>query len=564
MFRFLFILLSFKNLQNINLHNFELKLPIDKLNDYQAYPNQHEFCFYPFKEFLTTHDQFLFNQCLQKSKLLKHNDSSSLEEAIRFYTDRYKMSPPKRFGEWFNFAKKRGCRIDLYDQMINQIVPFRGQNDLSVLIKELGSLFPASGQISTFSLFNDKLKISNPDWDRAAAYKNIFNTFQKYLPDVNFVINTHAQPIVLNKKLVQKNKDMLNESPSRLLYSKKTGYIKEMSSRPEKVLPYLDVLKSNCLDSKYFESLRQGYGLFLSSPLEQQTSKSYPVFSWGAYPDCSQDILIPSPYHYNYGHLGKSAYIDTKEYQNKIDRVVWYGATSGSPFISNDGFQYSPDHVCFSNCDHDQFQITSNDKDLVRRIWFWSHRQRLMAYGKEFSQLLNIRNVASVEMHPDYIQQSNNLYGVYPKIPFKEFFDYKIVIDIDGNGYSSRFLKLLRGNSLIFGAHYSQDWFSDILIPFYHYIPIDMSFEAVSITSENEKYANSKETWPKVPYSYSDNYNSPFEYNDLGIKASYFLGNDEIASKIAQNGKKFAETRLRVEDMDCYIYRAIIELFHDK
>lgn len=44
------------------------------------------------------------------------------------------------------------------------------------------------------------------------------------------------------------------------------------------------------------------------------------------------------------------------------------------------------------------------------------------------------------------------------------------MLDVDGNGWSSRFHRLLNSGALVIKATIYPEWQSDILIPWYHYV----------------------------------------------------------------------------------------------
>ncbi|KIR74135.1 hypothetical protein I310_01732 [Cryptococcus deuterogattii CA1014] len=51
---------------------------------------------------------------------------------------------------------------------------------------------------------------------------------------------------------------------------------------------------------------------------------------------------------------------------------------------------------------------------------------------------------------------------------------YKYVIDVDGNGWSSRFRRLLQGNNVVF-----KSTLYDMLIPWYHYVPTKLDYSDI-------------------------------------------------------------------------------------
>lgn len=107
---------------------------------------------------------------------------------------------------------------------------------------------------------------------------------------------------------------------------------------------------------------------------------------------------------------------------------------------------------------------------------------------------------------------------------------YKYVLDVDGNGWSSRFKRLMTSNSLIFKATVYPEWFTDRIQPWVHYIP--------------------------VKYDYSDVHDLlTFFRGDLLGRGAH----EEMAGKIAGVGREWSKTFWRTEDMVAYMFRLLLE-----
>lgn len=107
---------------------------------------------------------------------------------------------------------------------------------------------------------------------------------------------------------------------------------------------------------------------------------------------------------------------------------------------------------------------------------------------------------------------------------------YKYVLDVDGNGWSSRFKRLMTSNSLIFKATVYPEWFTDRIQPWVHYIP--------------------------VKYDYSDLHDSlTFFRGDLSGRGAH----EEMAGKIAKAGREWSKAFWRKEDMVAYMFRLLLE-----
>nr|XP_019013499.1 uncharacterized protein I206_01567 [Kwoniella pini CBS 10737]OCF52280.1 hypothetical protein I206_01567 [Kwoniella pini CBS 10737] len=108
---------------------------------------------------------------------------------------------------------------------------------------------------------------------------------------------------------------------------------------------------------------------------------------------------------------------------------------------------------------------------------------------------------------------------------------YKYVIDVDGNGWSSRFRRLLSSNNVVLKSTLFPEWFHEMLIPWYHYVPIKLD--------------------------YSDIHDVMAFFN--GSPDGIIRGHDELAKEIARNGFDFVENRWRLQDMQSFMFLLILE-----
>jgi hypothetical protein len=120
--------------------------------------------------------------------------------------------------------------------------------------------------------------------------------------------------------------------------------------------------------------------------------------------------------------------------------------------------------------------------------------------------------------------------------------DVKYVVDIDGNGWSQRFGRLLSTGSVVFKSTVFPEWNTNWLVPYYHYIVSLFLFEPTGfLTDISQKPL-------KVDYS------------DLYDTMAFFVGwpdgtagHDDLAEKIAMNSVKFVRDCWRWEDMQAYV-----------
>jgi len=150
-----------------------------------------------------------------------------------------------------------------------------------------------------------------------------------------------------------------------------------------------------------------------------------------------------------------------------------------------------------------------------------AHRPRLMDLAKNkphmdmgFFQFKQCSNVC------DNMEQS---YGKADWTEGMEYFKYKYLMAVDGNTFVDRLPRLMSSGSVPFRAGLQGEWFEEWLKPKEHYLHIDLAYENLEETL----------TWA--------------------------LEHDEEAKAIGKRAQEFALTRLRKEDMACYMYRLLLE-----
>ncbi|KAF9518921.1 glycosyltransferase family 90 protein [Hydnum rufescens UP504] len=118
-------------------------------------------------------------------------------------------------------------------------------------------------------------------------------------------------------------------------------------------------------------------------------------------------------------------------------------------------------------------------------------------------------------------------------------YKYRYVLDVDGNGWSARFKRLLLSQSIILKATVHPDWFTDRIQPWVHYVPVKVDFSDLydimtffrgaktSLTQRNHDTETSSEA--------------------------------KTGTQIAKAGTEWSNRFWRREDMDAYLLRLMLE-----
>ena len=126
-------------------------------------------------------------------------------------------------------------------------------------------------------------------------------------------------------------------------------------------------------------------------------------------------------------------------------------------------------------------------------------------------------------------------FNFVPSVDFQDHWKYKFLFDLDGAGFSGRFLPFLESRSLVFRAAGFRQWFDERLIAWRHFVPVDGRLHGV---------------WHLIAY---------FVGTDKGVTGKNGNGHDCEGEKIAEEGREWALRVLRKEDMEVYMFRLLLE-----
>jgi hypothetical protein len=110
---------------------------------------------------------------------------------------------------------------------------------------------------------------------------------------------------------------------------------------------------------------------------------------------------------------------------------------------------------------------------------------------------------------------------------YSEQFGHKVMLAVDGNSYADRFVDFLASGSLTLMTTIFVQWFHGgggvWLEPGKHYIPVKL------------------------------------DYSDLAEKLDWVKAHPQEVTKMVEEARAFALSRLRKEDQNCYTWRLLIE-----
>ncbi|KAA1138934.1 hypothetical protein PGTUg99_030169 [Puccinia graminis f. sp. tritici] len=475
--------------------------------------------------------------------------SKTLAMAVQEYQRRNNQRlPPKGFERWWQFAVDNQVGlVDEYDQISKDLEPFWAI--------EPSRLRKLSNQLQTKQ--NDRRLIFQVDSEgkvnrtgafgasaRAKDLSNLMESYQKYsvnaMKPFTMVIGADDQAEI---------KTTWRERSRLLELSKRHEFIEEAE---DVQLSETHSPNDDCPPDSSPRSLGKGYSSFvfdhlqsmdICSSLEQVPIHGSlvnrhhspfqpitPLFSFSK-TSLDSDIRVTPLEQY------QSTYGDVYDWDDprRIGKAFWRGSTTG--VSNNENPSWKESHRLRLH------QLTRPAKERKQLI-DGSH----VDLAKVNSEWFDIEFVGKpIQCEPPACQELKDMINFQEWVGQEQANLYKYALDVDGNGWSGRFHKLLSSNrvvikvspttlfsfngSLIFirsAMIASQntifpEWYADRIQPWYHYVPVKT------------------------------------DYSDLHDIIHYLKTRDDLAKQIAQNGLDYSQRYWRTQDMAAYMFRLSLE-----
>ncbi|KAK4689532.1 hypothetical protein P7C73_g565, partial [Tremellales sp. Uapishka_1] len=524
----------------------------------------------------------LMEQAEERWTALLASQSKTLEAAVANYRKRYQMAPPLGFDKWFAFCQENDVRIvDEYDLMMKDLLPHHALEP-KMFIQRSNDL-EGSGFTYTLDISKDNIELTG---ERAANARpghllNLIDGFKRYLPDGFHVKATGSDHDTGSTVLGKDQRSRANEL-TRMgeRESFEDGRVQANASAD------FDELELKELQSPHRTT---AWGWFKACPLDSAAN-----IRPGS--ENATDAIMPKSFIYN--HLPTMDYCDFPELK-RLHGAMHIDYEDRSPsilkpvmvlskFPGDASFQTTPmeAYTNFTTADVPLLGTWEDKTDNrlfwrgsttggynVHRDWKESHRMRLhlMVNGpkggdvwweKEVREIMvpngeagfkNVRRWARVlsKAYVDVKLAGSPVQCPTPELCKQvadtiEFGDrvwpdqasaFKYNLDVDGNGWSSRFHRLLSSGSPVIKMTMFPEWHQNWLTPWYHYIPLKPDYEDL--------------------YDTMAFFIGPVD--DDGV-VDETKGHDHLARKIGEAGQKFALENWRWQDMQAYMFRLLLEL----
>lgn len=283
------------------------------------------------------------------------------------------------------------------------------------------------------------------------------------------------------------------------------------------------------------------HGLLISPASFKVSQELVPIFSQSALSGFN-DILYPSPWNY----MDKAKYAPSKEfpdpeYHEKSNSLYWVGSTSEG-YSRFDEWKGIPRqrfaHLINNN--------TDSQVSVLLPVDGRSYKYEIMSGAAPIDELrleTNVHIADPITRCGDCDNQHDEL-GTISWIDFQNHWSSRYLFDLDGAGFSGRFLPFLQSRSLPFRTGLFRQWFDSRVISWLHFVPIDIRFHG--IWSTLAYFAGV----PGTPTNGQDPQQPPPMRMEPHTRQGKW---------IADQGRKWTETALRKEDMEIYFFRLLLE-----
>ncbi|KAF2221981.1 hypothetical protein BDZ85DRAFT_314289 [Elsinoe ampelina] len=532
---------------------------------------------------------------------LQAKTSKTLSEAVMNYEQRYNQPPPPGFDKWYAFAVSRNSNvIDDFDSIWRDLEPFSLFQPNELRSRTWEAMSSPDNDVTGLAIRGGKTsiyKVRDTHRWMMEGVQRMIRPFEEHIPDMDLAFNTNDETRVMaglegwidatrQQTTVQKRHatstagfenlrpsfsqdragtwqdpppdgNLLGAAFDELSYqnifqpygaracpNRKAMAAKHVWDRSQlcttcieqhsDVIFLSDWRLSNDICSQ--PDLGHLHGFFASPASFKGTHKLLPIFSQSKAPKFN-DILYPSAWNY----MDKAIYSPTSElpdpiYAEKKSILFWRGATTEGVSASSNawtGFVRQRFHQLLNSRVSPSALVllpTSSSKYKYTYLPSSHLRFTLSPDVKFTDPILRCGE-------PDCTAQAQALKPLVAPTDFQSHWTYKYLLDLDGAGFSGRFLPFLQSRSLPFKAALFREWYDDRVEAWAHFVPLDLRGTGL---------------WATLVYFMG----WPAE---KGREHARMRGREEEGMGIAEAGREWAGQVLRKEDMEVYMFRLLLE-----
>lgn len=303
------------------------------------------------------------------------------------------------------------------------------------------------------------------------------------------------------------------------------------------------------------------HGFYLSPAAFKTSYQLMPVFSQSKAHGYN-DILYPSAWNYmdkviyapseDKGTPGQEGFkpgFPDPPFSQKENTLFWRGATSEGVSAGNHAWRgmarqrlvHMANNLTTSS--HDSVVIllphTTDPKPTYKYQTLPGPAVKSLGLHTDIAIVDHIARCGGVGLH-DCTDQDKEFVPI-PPTDFQTHWRYKFLFDLDGAGFSGRFLPFLQSQSLPFKTALFREWYDSRLTAWHHFVPQDLRLHGV---------------WSTLAYFAGV---SGSAGDSSGGKQVNWPPHADEAERIALQGRDWANKVVRKEDMEIYFFRLLLE-----
>jgi len=522
--------------------------------------------------------------------------SKSLVQAVGSYKERYNRYPPPGFQHWYEYATARNSVvIDDFDSIHRDLLPFHALSPQEIRLRTWQMISNPWNDAAGISIRSGQAAISpnvvpTHRWMLDGLVEMI-SKFAEYLPDMDLAFNLNdecrvAVPFqqIESMRLAGEGSGVLTQSPrnaftpgrgdqwqlipdqsitetplmelswQRTFYDfGSVGCPPRSAARSQRIWDFSGICAacthpqslgaflanwSKAADICHQPDLANLHGIYLSPAAFKGAHDLYPIFSQSKVHGFN-DILYPSAWNY----IDKAKYDPSDEhpdepYTLKNTTLFWRGATSEG--VSQGFGQWRG--MTRQRFIHIANNINGSEAPQPILLPHGEHKLSYKQLG--ISQLTDL---LSTDVHVvDFIarcggkdcpQQAQEFAPLFAPSDFQDHWKNKFLLDLDGAGFSGRFLPFLYSNSLPFKAGLFREWWDDRVTAWQHFVPLDVRGHGM---------------WATLAYFAGIN-------GTVNGRYVHMDAHEIEGERIAERGQAWANKVLRKEDMEIYFFRLLLE-----
>ncbi|KAK8064916.1 capsular associated protein [Apiospora phragmitis] len=461
-------------------------------------------------------DNFIYKNRVESDRWLRHASvSTTLRTAVEEYKERHHgRDPPAHFDRWFDFSRQRNAAIvDMYDQMEKDILPFWGLSPQKV--RDAVEKAKGLPDIGVITILRGKATHNEPSDPSHQVILDdvvsIISRFSEHLPEMDIPINLNERPRVL----------VPHSDVRRLMQS--------ATAPKSKFLPAM-VNKRDTGNSEVAEDQT-------TSNIEARTGSEAESRSKT---DIFNDIIIPllQP---NVKHEQ-----DTTTFDDKTNALFWRDEplTELITHQSFHGGQRSRMVYLTNNASAtDEVPLLIGD-NYGKELKFAYETVKTSEANDLFTIKTSFTAPEKCEDQACQLAQAQFGFVAPPTDPEEKpdvAVDHRYVMLLDTpDGPPPNLLGALRSNGVPFLSSIFREWYTERLMPWTHFVPVDLRFHGLHST-----------------LAYFVGLKDRGRVN--GRERDAMADRTEDARWIAEQGRKWAEKAIRREDMEIYLFRLLLE-----